>query len=161
MSAPAGPSPSAADDRHAICELLAHYCFLVDSGYHDRLADEVYTADAVDDHGLGEWRGSDAIRRAFAETMARFEGTAHVLGNVHVELDGDRARSRAYVTAWHWLADRAEPGTIRPADFVVLGAYLDDLRREPAGWRIARRRFRPVGPSVLAVGELPDFLLPR
>jgi len=144
-------------DREAIGELLAHYCFCLDSRRPDRLVDEVFADDAVDDHGLGEWRGRVRIKEAFDDIMARFAGTAHVLGNIHIELAGDEARSRAYVTAWHWLS--SEPAN-RPADFVVVGAYLDDLRRQSNGWRIIRRRFRPVGSSVLAVEELPDFLLP-
>lgn len=145
-------------DREAIRELLAHYCFCIDSRQPERLVDEVFADDAVDDHGLGEWRGREGIRQAFDDVVARFAGTAHALGNIHIELDGDRAKSRAYVTAWHWLT--SDPA-VRPADFAVVGAYLDDLRRDPEGWRIVRRRFRPVGSSVLAVGELPDFLLPR
>ncbi len=144
-------------DREAIRELLAHYCFLIDSCQPGRMVDEVFTDDAVDDHGLGQWRGREGINAAFDDILTRFAGTAHVLGNIHIELARDEAKSRAYVTAWHWLAP--DP-SIHPADFVVVGAYLDRLRRDSAGWRIVHRRFRPVGSSVLAVGELPEFLLP-
>ena len=145
-------------DREAIRDLLAHYCFCLDAGQPARLADEVFTEDGVDDHGLGEWRGRNSIRAGFVEVMSRFEGTAHVLGNVRIDIDGDEARSSAYVSAWHWLAGGSRD---RPADFLVVGVYLDRLRHEPTGWRIAYRRFRPLGPSVLAAGRLPAFLLPR
>jgi hypothetical protein len=148
-------------DREAIKDLLAHYCFLVDSKQSHLLTKEIFTPDAIDDHGLGEWRGWQEIGRAFADLMPRFESTAHVLGNIRVELDRDRARSRSYVTAWHWLARTADRGRFRPADFVALGIYLDEMRKESEGWRISRRRFRPLGPSSLGIGELPPWLLPR
>lgn len=149
------------DEREAIRDLLAHYCFLIDSSQSHLLTTEIFTPDAVDDHGMGEWRGSEEIGRAFAALMPRFEGTAHVLGNVRIELDGDRARTSAYVTAWHWLARTSGRGRIRPADFVAVGVYLDEMAKGPGGWRITRRRFRPLGPSSLGVGELPPWLLPQ
>ena len=114
-------------DREAIRDLLAHYCFCLDAGQPARLADEVFTEDGVDDHGLGEWRGRNSIRTGFVEVMSRFEGTAHVLGNVRIDIDGDQARSSAYVSAWHWLAGGSRD---RPADFLVVGVYLDRLRHE-------------------------------
>ena len=150
-------------DRVAVGELLVHYCFLLDSRQWERLSDEVFAPDALDDHGLGEWRGADAIRDGFRNIMTRFAGTTHALSNSHIELDGDHARSRCYVSGWHWLASEVPSVTpaLGPADFLVIGAYLDDLERRPEGWRIARRRFRPVGPGVLGVGEMPEFLSRR
>ncbi len=142
-------------DRVAITDLLVEYCHLVDAGHPELVAEAIFTADAVDDLGLGTWRGREEIGAGMTGIMARFAGTAHVLGNVRVEVTGDEARSRAYVTAWHWLAGAAPSA---PADFAVLGAYLDDLRREPQGWRVARRRFRQVGASMVVMGRLPAFM---
>ncbi len=150
------------EDRVEIGELLAHYCYLLDSRQWDRLSGEVFAPDALDDHGLGQWRGAAAITAGFRAVMAHFSGTMHSLSNPHLELEGDRARSRCYVTAWHWLdGDNQTAPAIRPADFLVIGAYLDDLERRPEGWRITQRRFRPVGEGVLGIGELPDFLARR
>lgn len=146
-------------DREQVGDVLVHYCFLLDTHEPARVADDVFTADAAVDYGVGPWRGCEEIAAAFVEMMAHFDGTAHVVTNVHVEVNGDRARSRAYVSAWHWLAGGGP--SPRPADFLVIGAYLDDFRHVPEGWRIERRRFRPVGSSVLAVGELPDILVPQ
>lgn len=155
---PTDGATASGDDRVAIQELLVHYCFLLDSGRPERIADEIFCADGVDDHGLGEWRGREGLRAGFVKVMEGFAGTAHVLANLHVELAGDTARARSYVTAWHWLPGNASD---RPADLVIVGAYLDDLRRDPQGWRVLRRRFRPVGPSVVGTGTLPAFLQRR
>lgn len=154
---PGDPTPWGTDalaERQAIIDLLHHYCSCVDRQEIDRLADEVYTEDAVDDHGFGVWRGREQIRRAFASFMPRYAATAHVIGNARVEFDGDQASSTAYVTAWHWLADSGHD----EADFVMVGVYRDQLRRIADGWRISHRRFRRIGPAPAALGVLPDFL---
>jgi ketosteroid isomerase-like protein len=138
--------------------VLDHYCHCIDTGKPELLTDEVFAHDAVDDHHFAVWRGRDEIREAFTQIVGRFAGTAHVLGNTRVHVDGDTAHSRAYVTAWHWLPGGDE---IRaPADFVVLGAYHDELRRDAPGWRIIHRRFRPLGRSALGAGTYPPFLDP-
>jgi hypothetical protein len=149
---------TARSDHDAIEDVLLRYCYLVDVAREPRrLGEEVFTADAVDNHGVGPWRGREEIGEKQAEVIARFSGTAHVLTNVRIEVDGDTAHSHSYVTAWHWLAE-SEAGA--PADFVVVGTYVDDLQRTPEGWRISYRRFRPLGRAVLAIGELPAYLQP-
>src|SRR5262245_56844816 len=95
-----------------------------------------YHADAVDDHGA--FRGGPA---EFAEwvpkTLAIFESTMHVLGNVSIELDGDAARVESYCTAHHVFPPQA-PGGAR--DMVLGLRYLDRFERRGGGpWLIARR----------------------
>ena len=94
-----------------------------------------YHADAVDDHGA--FRGGPA---EFAEwvpkTLAIFESTMHVLGNVSIELDGDAARVESYCTAHHVFPPQP-PGGAR--DMVLGLRYLDRFEKRDGRWLIAKR----------------------
>lgn len=152
-----------AADRREIDDLLIRYCTLVDRRDVDALVVEVFAEDAVDNHGLGLWSGRQGLHEGFTWVLSRFAGTVHQITNFDVRLDGDRASSRTYVTGWHWLPHEGEEPRPagRAADFVVVGAYDDELERRPEGWRIVHRTFRQVGNSVLGAGALPDFMVPR
>lgn len=141
-------------DREAVLEVLHHYCYCVDHKHPDRVADEVFAPDAVDDHAYATWTGREELREAFRWICAHFAATAHLLANPRIRVEGDVAHSHVHVTAWHWMPG----GSRREADFVVVGTYEDELRRLEEGWRIVHRRFRRVGPTPSALGELPDFL---
>lgn len=66
--------------------------------------------------------------------LSQLASTQHLLGNLHVEVDGDTAHCTSYVQATHV----AENGQM----FVGAGRYDDDLVRTAAGWKIAARTFR-------------------
>jgi hypothetical protein len=153
-------STSSTDDVIAIGNLVAESQYLIDSGRWSRLADDVFAAEADGvvpeaDFGFALWRGTDAIRAGFDTSLARFEACMHAVTNLHISLDGDRAVARYYVQGWHWVRGAERVST--EADFVVLGVMVDDVVRQPSGWRVARRSLRRLGPGV-AVGTLPDFL---
>jgi ketosteroid isomerase-like protein len=95
-----------------------------------------YHADAVDDHGA--FRGSpDEFAEWVPKTLAIFESTMHVLGNVSIEIDGDAAKVESYCTAHH-VFPREAPGGAR--DMVLGLRYLDRFERRNGGsWLIARR----------------------
>jgi ketosteroid isomerase-like protein len=142
-------------DRAAIEDLLHHYCWLVDSRDPDRLLDEFYADDAVDDHGAVQLSGPEAIGHFMRTLMEWSQGHAHVLSNVVVELHGDEATARSYVTAWHWFASSAGEGHHRPADYTCVGQYHDRLRRTERGWRVFDRRFATTAPGYVAAGAFP------
>ena len=60
--------------------------------------------------------------------------TSHMIFNLIIELDGDRARSEAGVDCK--LRYRDPDGL---ADLLVMGRYLDNWERRDQGWRIADR----------------------
>ena len=68
------------------------------------------------------------------ETLERLSGTQHLLGNLHVTVEGDRAASTCYVQATH-VGDGGR-------SWVTGGRYDDLLVRTDTGWRIAERTFR-------------------
>jgi hypothetical protein len=149
------------DDRGAIEELIVASQHLIDTGRWAELSSTVFAAErdgvVPEAHfGFAVWRGSQAIHEGFGAAMARFEACMHAVTNLHVALEGDRARARYYVQGWHWVRSDT-PRTTVQADFLVLGIMQDDLLRQHDGWRILRRQLTRVGPGV-AVGALPPFL---
>jgi SnoaL-like domain len=151
-------------DRAAIADLLFHYAYCIDTAQPQRLT-EVFVDDVLAEYGYGihaggAWRGSAEVIAGLANQIAMFDGTAHMITNVNVAVDGDRARSTAYVCAWHWLHDGGVDPE-RPADFMLAGVYIDRLHRLQRGWRIVHRRFRRSGPSALALGTMPAFMRPQ
>jgi|KBSSwiStaDraftv2_1062776.scaffolds.fasta_scaffold83383_3 hypothetical protein len=144
-------------DRSAITDLLTHYCWLCDSQRLDRIAEEIFTQDAVAEYGFGPMVGSQAIDRFFRNAAAAMDGTVHVLSNVVVTVEGDQATARSYVTASERFGDRTGLKEEEGADFVVLGCYRDTLVRTDRGWRIEHRDFGHL-PPVYAVGRMPDAM---
>lgn len=158
-----GSGLDALAERSEIEALLILYCTLVDRRDVDALVEEVFAEDAVDNHGLGVWQGRQGLHEGFSWVLSQFAGTVHQITNIVIQIDGEEATSRCYVSGWHWLPhageDRRPAG--RSADFVVVGAYDDLLERRPQGWRIVHRTFRQVGNSVVGAGTLPEFMDPE
>jgi hypothetical protein len=146
----------AVSEADEVRRTLYAYCRMLDERNLDGLMRQVYLLDAVDDRKRGEpLTGHEQIRAYFERAFEQVDATAHLLSNIEVTIDGDRAdRASAYsrVTAYHWMAG-GDP--VRPADFVLLGSYDDELLRTPDGWRISRRVVGALGPAGLAAGELP------
>lgn len=148
-----------ATDFLDIQDVLFAYATHLDKRTPEALADEVFTHDVVVDLGYGAWEGAERAVAEYRREVDLFLGTAHVLTNPRVTVEGDTAKSSIYVTAWHWTKGVAE-GEQPEADFVTLGVYLDRLVRTEAGWRIAHRRFRRLGPGAIGIGALPGFIQP-
>ena len=127
------PRMQALLDKQEIREVVLRYCRGIDRMDRD-LVRSCYHADATDEHG--SFRGGVEAYLDFAwKLLPRYDATMHFVGNVLVELQGDRARSEAYCIAHH----RGESG--EPAHNLATGCrYVDDFeRREDRVWRIARR----------------------
>jgi hypothetical protein len=88
----------------------------------------------VDNHTGFTGRRDDYV--AWVEPLLRrLHSTQHVVANHLVELDGDRARSETYGTAYH-LAGRAGDG---PANFTTGFRYVDTMERRDGQWKILER----------------------
>lgn len=156
--------PAVAANR--IRATLHAYCRCIDAFDIDALLAEVYTPDAIDDRQTGAplsghqdvLRGHGDIRRYFERAFETVEALAHLLTNVDVRVDGDRAATSSRVLAFHWLRSTADQGPTRPADFVMMGTYDDELSQTADGWRIARRHVSMLGLSGLALGTFPAAL---
>jgi ketosteroid isomerase-like protein len=148
-------------DQQQIRDVVYRYCRGIDRCDYD-LVRSCYHPDAVDDHG--DFRGGiDDFITYISDNLPRFERTMHFIGNVLIELDGDRARAESYLVAYHHL--RAS-STKAERDFTAGLRYVDDFERREGEWRIAARtyvfewsRIDPVAPfnwapaAVSAIGR--------
>ncbi|MEO8604922.1 MAG: nuclear transport factor 2 family protein [bacterium] len=120
-------------DRAAIEDLLVRYAHGVDRRDLAVVA-ACFTPDAAYEGSLGN--GSiDIALEALRERMPRYRTTMHLITNRLIELHGDTATSETYALVYHRLE-----GDDEDEDFVVGVRYLDDLARQPDGWRIVHRR---------------------
>ena len=85
---------------------------------------------------FGEW--TVASREEAVATIRTYledcGPTQHLLGNYRIDVNGDAARSRVYVRAFHVGIGEATGKT-----YEMGGEYRDELRRTPEGWRSYRR----------------------
>jgi SnoaL-like domain len=74
--------------------------------------------------------------------LAGFDWTEHLTSNITIELDGDRARARTYVHAYH----RLEDDTQYEPFCAMRGRWEQELVRFEGRWRIRSWTVRRVGP---------------
>ena len=94
----------------------------------------ILTDDATAEFGTGPIRGSDAIVALIRSYLDACGTSQHLLGNLIVEVEGERARSRCYVSDMHLAkGDASEP------NFRSLGDYHDAWVRIDGRWRLSER----------------------
>ena len=95
----------------------------------------VFTEDAVADFvGIGACEGRQAITDLVTSVLTQCAATQHLLGNISIQVSGDRATATCYLSAMH-----AGLGDYASDIFTVWGEYADQLIRTSEGWRIAHR----------------------
>lgn len=98
--------------------------------------DEVLTEDATADLGRGTVSGRGAIVAFIRSFLDACGPTQHLLGNLVIDVEKERATSRCYVSDMHKGAgDKAH------LTFSTLGEYQDSwVRRGGRWWMIHRRK---------------------
>ena len=125
----------APQDKQEITELCYRYGLTLDGRDWAGLA-AVFTPDAEAFYlDMPPCRGYQAIEDTCRIALEPMSATQHLISNVVVRLDGDRAESSCYLQAQHVKA--GTPGGDR---FIIAGRYDDRLIRTPDGWRIRERR---------------------
>jgi len=121
-------------DERDITRGLARFARILDGKQWDALG-EVFAEDIKFDYGSGgDQAGMAALRVQMQTFLDKCGGTQHLIGSISIDVDGDRATSRAYVQARHQA--RGDAGG---AVFDSNGEYTDIWQRRPQGWRIIRR----------------------
>ena len=138
-------------DRIEIDDLLKRYARAIDTKDW-ALLDTCFLPDAhVDYTSSGGAKGSYPEVRAWLEkALAPFAAMMHAISNTTLELDGDEASARTYVT--NPMGFPKSDGSLHV--FTVYAHYVDKLVRTQAGWRIAER----IEKAVLMDGTLPGAL---
>ena len=127
--------PTAVEDKDAIRELLAEYCFRLDDGHFDEMA-TLFTEDGTWDTAFGKATGRAAIADLARGIRARagerrLHGT-HLVTNIAIVLDSDSARVRS-----NWVVAQNSPEGPKIGSG---GAYRDELGREHGRWLFRYRK---------------------
>lgn len=122
------------DDRHEIEAVLIRYAQSLDTKKYARLT-EVFTPDATAHYvGMAECNGVESIISLVSGVLDRCGNTQHLLGNVRIDVQGDKATASCYLQAIH-----AGLGDYSDRLLIIWGEYRDQMVRTPAGWRIGYR----------------------
>ena len=126
--------PTAVEDKDAIRELLAEYCFRLDDGRFDEMA-TLFTEDGTWDTAFGK-AGRTAIADLARDIRARAGEQRprgiHLVTNIVIMLDGDSARVRS-----NWVVVQNGPEGPKVGSG---GAYRDDLVKEHGQWLFRYRK---------------------
>ena len=125
--------PSVLQEKDAIRELLARYCFHFDAGEFEEWLG-LFAPDGVFDLGpQGRIGGRDALRE-FLTLVPLTDGlpmTRHGVMNIIINVDGERATARSYVLVMGG-GERVSIG--------VAGRYEDQIVKIAGQWRFKERK---------------------
>ncbi|MDB5972184.1 MAG: hypothetical protein JWQ90_4634 [Hydrocarboniphaga sp.] len=121
-------------DRQQITDLIYRYCRAVDR-LDVALGRSIWHEDAIADYGADVYQGDgrgviDHICAQHRHTLVH----SHQMSNIVIELDGDRAGSESYVTAWLRMR-RGE----QLKQITVLSRYVDQWSRRNGRWGLDKR----------------------
>jgi uncharacterized protein (TIGR02246 family) len=121
--------PSALEDKDAIREVLAEYCFRLDGGRYDDMA-ALFTEDGTWDTAFGKGSGRAAIAGLARDIRAKAGDNRpraiHLVTNIAIALDGDSAEVRSNWTVVQNSPDGPKIGSG--------GAYLDQMVKQDGRW---------------------------
>jgi len=131
-------------DKQEITEILHSYCRALDRC--DRpLLESIFHSDST--HEMGGFKGSSSDFCGFAfDSLDTFDYSQHFLGNVLIEVDGDKAKAECFFRAYHRIAaDTVAEGVLSDhtpgidEDLFIAGRYVDRLERRDGVWKISHR----------------------
>lgn len=120
-------------DREAIRECLYRYCRGVDRGDEIALR-ATYWNDATDRHGAYQGTASGFCDWAM-ELLKTAGRMVHMIGNIMIELHGDRALAESYFHA----VQEDRKTTDKPMEVVLYGRYIDRFEKRGDEWKVAAR----------------------
>lgn len=130
-------------DRDQIGQLVHRLGTYLDEGRHDELP-RILTEDAVAKTPGGLAEGREAVVRQAGRNHDAERGIQHLITNLLIDLDGDRATVRAnHVGTFTGIGEAAAGRAAPEAEYVLGGVYHFELRRTPGGWRLSRIETTP------------------
>jgi SnoaL-like protein len=120
-------------DRREIADLVSRLGLWLDEGRFDE-APSILTDDVTVDTPGGQAEGIERVI-AQARRNHQYDGLQHVISNVLIDLDGDRAAVRANLVASFVDGAAVEQHGER---------YRFEAARTADGWRLSRVEVRPV-----------------
>jgi hypothetical protein len=120
-------------DKLECTELVARVARAIDRCDADLLR-TLFHPDATDDHGIFAGTAAEFIDWVMP-LLGSMMRTQHIIGQVLIEVDGDRAAGESYFEAHHAMA-----GADGDVHMVVAGRYLDRFERRDGRWKISHRQ---------------------
>jgi hypothetical protein len=139
-------------DRGEIAELVSRYGAMADEKTFDD-ATAILTDDVVAEYPFGRLVGIEQVAGSGRAALGRFERTQHVITNLLIDLDGDRASVRANLVSVH--VPRADEPAVH---FDFGGWYRFAARRTEHGWRLAGITLTAVWTAGATEGEHAEAL---
>jgi len=133
-------------DKRALDELISAQAIAVDThdwdGYRKCFADKVRFdfsehVERVVGKGVGEATDPDQWVANVKSVIPGFDSTMHSVTNIIHEIKGDRASSRCYVTAEHFLNTDSGDRSITAS-----GIYMFGSVRTASGWKLETWRLK-------------------
>ena len=126
-------------DVNEITALIHEYAERIDAGDLDGLA-ALFEHATWGSPGRGEpLRGTEQVRRGYDGVIIHEDGTPstkHVISNVTIEVERNRASARSYFTVL-----QARPDL--PLQPIIAGRYHDRFEQVDGRWRFAERMILP------------------
>jgi hypothetical protein len=127
--------PTAAEEKDAIREVLAEYCFRLDGGRFDDMA-ALFIADGTWDTAFGAATGRAAIAQHARDIRLRAGDNrpraVHMTTNIVITLTGEEAEVRSNWTVVQNSPDGPKIGSG--------GAYADQMVKEGGSWLFRYRK---------------------
>jgi hypothetical protein len=127
--------PSALEEKDAIREVMAEYCFRLDDGRFAEMA-ALFTENGTWDTAFGRATGRAVIAELARDLRERSGDqrprAAHLVTNISIALDGASAKVRSNWTVVQNSADGPKIGSG--------GAYHDELVKEHGPWLFRYRK---------------------
>src|SRR5437868_10232473 len=127
--------PSALEEKDAIREVLAEYCFRLDGGRYDDMA-ALFTDDGTWDTAFGKATGRAAIAGLARDIRAKAGDNRpraiHLVTNIAIALYGDEAEVHSN---WTVVQNSPEGPKIGSG-----GGYADQLVKQDGTWRFRYRK---------------------
>jgi 3-phenylpropionate/cinnamic acid dioxygenase small subunit len=127
--------PTSIEDKDAIRELMAEYCFRLDDAQYEDMA-ALFTEDGTWDTAFGKATGRAEIAKLAADIRARAGANrsraAHLVTNIVIALDGANARVRS-----NWMVMQNSPDGPKIGSG---GAYADEIVQRNGRWLFRYRK---------------------
>jgi len=126
---------SVLEEKDAIHETIAEYCFHFDGGEFDKWI-ELFTDDGVFDAGrMGVQKGKDALR-AFLKNIRLTNGSPmmkHCVMNEIIKVNGNEASAKSYIVV---VRAKGEGALVNG----IAGRYEDQLVKQGDRWLFKNRK---------------------
>lgn len=131
--------PTAIEEKDAIREVLAEYCFALDGGRYDDMA-ALFTADGTWDTAFGAATGRAAIAGQARDIRLRAGDNrpraVHLTTNIVIALAGDKAEVRS-----NWTVVQNSPKNSDGGPRIGSGGgYADQMVKENGKWLFRYRK---------------------